>query len=146
LTGPTNDFNFGAQSHGPDPCCVRFADRIAPAPRNTRPKHASWLNQIEIWFSILQRRIIRHGSFTDTQDLRDKILRFIEHYNRQEAKPFRWTFRGKFRQHRLQVHRSKTVRRPCQPAEQKTTRPKLSKNNFTNTVFDILASAAAAPS
>jgi transposase len=56
------------------------------------PKHTSWLNQIEIWFSILVRRVIRRGSFTSAEDLREKILAFIDYFNRTLARPFRWTF------------------------------------------------------
>jgi transposase len=59
------------------------------------PKHTSWLNQIEIWFSILVRRVIRRGSFTSVSDLREKILAFIEYFNRTLAKPFKWTFTGR---------------------------------------------------
>lgn len=62
------------------------------------PKHASWLNQIEIWFSILQRRVIRYGDFVDVNDLAKKIRAFIRQWNRREAHPFRWTFRGRFRE------------------------------------------------
>jgi transposase len=58
------------------------------------PKHSSWLNQVEIWFSILVRRVIRRGTFTSKADLRTKILNFIEYFNRVLAKPFRWTFTG----------------------------------------------------
>lgn len=59
------------------------------------PKHASWLNQIEIWFSILVRKVIRRGSFVSTEDLRAKIESFIEYFNQTFAKPFRWTYTGK---------------------------------------------------
>jgi transposase len=59
------------------------------------PKHASWLNQIEIWFSILVRKVIRRGSFASTEDLRAKIEGFIAYFNHTMAKPFRWTYRGK---------------------------------------------------
>ena len=59
------------------------------------PKHASWLNQIEIWLSILTRKLLRRGSFTSTQDLQDKVLAFIAYYNRTMAKPFKWTYQGK---------------------------------------------------
>jgi transposase len=56
------------------------------------PKHASWLNQIEIWFSILVRKVIRRGSFTSTADLKAKIEAFIAYFNQTLAKPFRWTY------------------------------------------------------
>ncbi len=59
------------------------------------PKHASWLNQIEIWFSILVRKVIRRGSFASTEDLRAKIEGFIDYFNQTLAKPFRWTYTGK---------------------------------------------------
>jgi len=58
------------------------------------PKHTSWLNQVEIWFSILVRRVIRRGSFTSKADLRRKILDFIAYFNEVLAKPFKWTFTG----------------------------------------------------
>ena len=59
------------------------------------PKHASWMNQVEIWLSILVRKVIKRGNFTSTQDLHRKILAFIEYYNRTMAKPFKWTYQGK---------------------------------------------------
>jgi transposase len=59
------------------------------------PKHASWLNQIELWFSILARKVLRRGSFTSTQDLTDRIERFIAYFNDTLAKPFRWTMTGR---------------------------------------------------
>jgi len=58
------------------------------------PKHTSWLNQIEIWLSILVRRVIRRGNFTSVDALRDRILAFIAYFN-QTAKPFRWTYTGR---------------------------------------------------
>jgi putative transposase len=59
------------------------------------PKHCSWLNQIEIWLSILARKVIRRGNFTSKEDLRDKVLAFIEYFTRTMAKPFRWIYKGK---------------------------------------------------
>jgi hypothetical protein len=59
------------------------------------PKHTSWLNQIEIWFSILVRRVLRRGNFTSVADLRAKVLAFIEYFKRTLAKPFKWTFTGR---------------------------------------------------
>jgi DDE superfamily endonuclease len=58
------------------------------------PKHSSWLNQIEIWLSILVRKLLRRGSFTSVQDLQAKVLAFIDYYNRT-AQPFKWTYQGK---------------------------------------------------
>lgn len=58
------------------------------------PKHTSWLNQIECWFSILVRRLLKRSSFTSTEDLKHKILDFIDYFNRTLAKPFVWKFFG----------------------------------------------------
>ncbi len=58
------------------------------------PKHTSWLNQIECWFSILMRRLIRRGNFTSTDDLHQRILAFVNYFNRTMAKPFQWQFQG----------------------------------------------------
>jgi transposase len=59
------------------------------------PKHSSWLNQIETIFGVIMRKVIRRGSFTSLDDLRTKILNFIEYFNRVFAKPFRWTYTGR---------------------------------------------------
>jgi transposase len=59
------------------------------------PKHASWMNQIEIWFSILSRKLLKRGTFTSVADLKAKVLAFVEYFNRTMAKPFRWTYPGK---------------------------------------------------
>lgn len=59
------------------------------------PKHASWMNQVEIWFSILVRKLLKRGNFTSIKDLKDKVLAFIEYFNQTMAKPFKWTYRGK---------------------------------------------------
>lgn len=59
------------------------------------PKHSSWLNQIEIWFSILVRKLLRRSSFNSTDHLKAKILAFIDYFNRTMAKPFKWTYKGK---------------------------------------------------
>ena len=59
------------------------------------PKHCSWLNQIEIWFSILARKVIRRGNFSSNEDLTCKLNAFIEYFNRTMAKPFRWTYQAK---------------------------------------------------
>lgn len=59
------------------------------------PKHCSWLNQIEICFSILMRKLLRRSSFTSQADLKAKILAFVDYFNRTMAKPFKWTYKGK---------------------------------------------------
>ena len=58
------------------------------------PKHASWLNQIEIWFSILVRRFLKRNRFTSKEDLKERLQSFINFFNDTMAKPFKWTFRG----------------------------------------------------
>ena len=58
------------------------------------PRHASWMNQVEIWLSILVRKLLKRGNFTGLSDLRDQILAFIEYYNRTMAKPIKWTYMG----------------------------------------------------
>lgn len=58
------------------------------------PKHTSWLNQIEIWFSILAQRLLKRASFTSVDDLRQRIFSFIEYFNRTMAKPFNWKYTG----------------------------------------------------
>ena len=59
------------------------------------PKHTSWLNQVEIWFSVLVRRLIRRGSFRSKAELRECMLEFIEYFNRTMAKPYKWTYAGR---------------------------------------------------
>jgi putative transposase len=59
------------------------------------PKHCSWLNQIEIWFGILMRKLLRRGSFLSQTDLKARILEFVDYFNRTMAKPFQWTYKGK---------------------------------------------------
>ena len=56
------------------------------------PKHTSWLNQVEIWFSILVRKLLRRASFTSVEDLRARVLAFIDYFNRTMAKPIRWLY------------------------------------------------------
>ena len=59
------------------------------------PKHSSWRNQVEIWLSILARKLLRRGSFTSAADLEEQVLAFIAYDNRTMAKPFKWTAQDK---------------------------------------------------
>ena len=59
------------------------------------PKHPSWLNQSEMWCSILARRVRKRGNFTSVEALRERILAFINYFNRTMAKPFKWTYTGR---------------------------------------------------
>jgi transposase len=55
------------------------------------PKHASWMTQIELWCSILVRKLLKRASFTSVQDLKARVLAFVEYFNATMAKPFKWT-------------------------------------------------------
>lgn len=59
------------------------------------PKHCSWLNQVEMWFSILVRKLLKRANFTSKTQLKVRILEFIDYFNRTMAKPFKWTYQGK---------------------------------------------------
>ena len=59
------------------------------------PKHCSWMNQVEIWFGILSRKLIKRGSFKSKHDLKCKILSFIKYFNDSMSKPFKWSYNGK---------------------------------------------------
>ena len=59
------------------------------------PKHGSWLNQVEMWFSVLARRVIRRGNFTSKADLTRKIVAYIDYHNARKAHPYAWTYTGK---------------------------------------------------
>lgn len=58
------------------------------------PKHCSWLNQVEIWFSILVRRLLKRASFESVEQLKQRLLAFVEYFNAILAKPFKWTYTG----------------------------------------------------
>lgn len=60
------------------------------------PTHASWLNQVKCWFSILDRRVLRHASFKTVEEVNARVDGCISHWNDKEAHPFNWTFRGTF--------------------------------------------------
>jgi transposase len=60
---------------------------------HSTPKHASWMNQIELWFSILARKVLKRGSFRSTDDLTKRLRDFIRYFNERMAKPFKWTYK-----------------------------------------------------
>jgi putative transposase len=72
-----------------------LSDARHPIVFHYTPKHASWLNQVEIWLSILVRKLLRRGNFGSVEDLRNQVLAFIAYFNRTMAKPFKWTYQGK---------------------------------------------------
>jgi hypothetical protein len=59
------------------------------------PKHASWLNQVEIWFGILVKKLLRRASFCSKENLAQRILAFIDYFNNTMARPFKWTYKGR---------------------------------------------------
>lgn len=59
------------------------------------PKHGSWLNQVELFFSVLARKVIRRGNFTSKADLTRKILAYLDYHNNYKAHPYSWTYTGK---------------------------------------------------
>ncbi len=70
------------------------------------PKHTSWLNQIEIVFGIVGRRVVRRGNFASLAALKERLLDFIDYFNLTFAKPFRWTYTGR-------PTTAETVKRPA---------------------------------
>jgi transposase len=59
------------------------------------PKHTSWLNQVEIWFSILSRRLRKRGNFASIEVLQERVLAFIAYFNATWGKPFKWPYKGR---------------------------------------------------
>ena len=59
------------------------------------PKHTSWLNQVELWFAILVRKLLKRASFDSINDLKQRLLDFIDYFNKTMAKPFKWTYKGR---------------------------------------------------
>ena len=59
------------------------------------PVHASWMNQIEIWFSILARKRLKRGNFISVEDLKAKVFAFIMYFNQTMTKPYKWTYQGR---------------------------------------------------
>jgi transposase len=77
-------------AHG-TPAVEAFLDEHPHVFLHRTPTHASWLNQVELWFAIMERRLLRNGEFDSIDHLADRIIEFIKAYNRT-ARPFRWTY------------------------------------------------------
>jgi len=58
------------------------------------PVHGSWLNQVELWFSVLARQFLRRGDFTSVKEFEERLWRYMEEYNQEKAHPYRWTYTG----------------------------------------------------
>lgn len=87
--------NLSTHCDGPSERWKRFNERHGGRFHFTfTPIHASWMNQVEIWFSILHRRILKYGDFKALGQQRTEVLSFIRHWNRNERHPFRWTWRS----------------------------------------------------
>jgi transposase len=75
------------------PLVAAFLDANSQVHLHFTPTHASWLNQVGLFFSILERRLLRRGEFDSVDYLAERIIAFIKDYNRR-ARPFRWTYQG----------------------------------------------------
>jgi len=83
--------NFSAHKHKD---VMQWVEEHKRVKFHFTPTHASWLNQIELWFSILARQLLSKKDFKSVKDLTRQVLKFIEEYN-TKAKPFAWTYQGK---------------------------------------------------
>jgi hypothetical protein len=87
--------NLNTHKDGPDKRWTKFNARHGNRFHFIfTPIHASWMNQVEVWFSILERRLLRYGDFENAGHVAWRVHQFIHHWNRYEAHPFRWTWRS----------------------------------------------------
>jgi transposase len=96
---PTGDIyivwdNLNTHYDGPDKRWTRFNERHGNRFHFVHtPIHASWLNQVEIWFSILEKRVLKHADFADVAAASERVMGYIDLWTAQLAHPFRWTWR-----------------------------------------------------
>lgn len=87
--------NLNTHKDGPDKRWTHFNARHAGRFHfHFTPIHASWVNQVEIFFSVVQRRVLRHETYDSVDELKTAVLGFLRYWNRNEKHPFRWTFKG----------------------------------------------------
>ncbi len=87
--------NLNIHYDGPDKRWTKFNKRQRGRFHfHFTPLHASWVNQVELFFSRIQKRVLRYGSFESVDELGAEVLGYIDHWNQDERKPYRWTFRG----------------------------------------------------
>lgn len=96
---PQNDIDLGVKGEwgilkNMESRAAFLANKEHPVYFIYTPKHCSWLNQVETWFSIFYRKLLRNKSFKSKEELREKIINFINYFNETMAKPFKWTFKG----------------------------------------------------
>jgi len=108
------------------------------------PLHASWMNQVEIWFGILHRRVLKYGEFRSVDHLTERLHGFVEHWNRFEAHPFRWNFRPRTAA-RVGFAASPAITRACPSSPRNRFTPSASRASSPITqVSNTCAFAAAA--
>ena len=96
---PTGDIyviwdNLNTHYDGPDKRWTKFNERHENRFHFVyTPIHASWLNQVEIWFSILEKRVLKHADFADVAAASRRVTGYIDHWTADLAHPFRWTWR-----------------------------------------------------
>jgi hypothetical protein len=73
---------------------VRLGDRPQAIADHFTPIHGSWLNQVELFFSVLARRFLRRGVFASMSDFEERLQAWLERYNRTQAHPYQWTYAG----------------------------------------------------
>jgi DDE superfamily endonuclease len=74
------------------------------------PLHGSWLNQVEMWFSVLARQFLRRGDFTSIKEFEERLWRYMDEYNLEKAHPYRWTYTGEPLQRRTPFSQTRQQR------------------------------------